>query len=225
MSTANSFLVGDRVSLHSLQTQSLNGKKGTIAKFVKDEGRWAVKIDGVTGVPKKIKPSNLKHQDTIAVVVVPPTGDIRYEDVPVTSLEAYVQAKQAFLEDSRSNNIYHYYRLPEDKIGYMTMKVNDSFLNYPVNTNLVRLGWTSPAETIQGTVVVSFSNEQQTMTPTLYEPYELVTVKRLLNELAEARVPRHPTRNRIAKGHYLRLDPMPGIKCRCLDARSEEDED
>jgi hypothetical protein len=52
---SSTFSSGDRVVLHSLNTEALNGKKGIIKKYIKENGRWAVKVDNVK-VLKTIQP-------------------------------------------------------------------------------------------------------------------------------------------------------------------------
>jgi hypothetical protein len=105
---SSTFSSGDRVVLHSLKTETLNGKKGTIKKYVKDDGRWAVKVDNVKEL-KCIQPKNLKLPDTVAAVLIPTDGEIYYKEYPARSLEKRVEAMKKDIDDPYGgmSNYYH----------------------------------------------------------------------------------------------------------------------
>jgi hypothetical protein len=218
---SSTFSSGDRVVLHSLNTETLNGKKGTIKKYIKETGRWAVTVDNDKKLLKTIQPKNLKLQDTVAAVIIPTDGKIYYKEYPARSLEKRVQAMQKDIDDPYGgmSNYYHYYRRSgESELGYMSFTAADSFQNQPVNSNLTALGWNSRAgNNIQGQVIVQFSDGGLTGDTTYYEPYDLDTVKSLVKELEEARTPGHPTRDRCARGHYRTLPATPGITAKFSD--------
>ena len=100
----HSFAVGDRVTLHGLQNaKELNGKKGEIKKYAADEERWAVKMDGSGDACKKVKPENLKPQDTVACVVIPPQGEICYKELLSVQLRDRVDAIRQIIQDPCGN--------------------------------------------------------------------------------------------------------------------------
>ena len=206
---------GNRVTLHSLKTIAMNDKNGELMSFLKDEGRWAVKIDGFPNRKdwKKIKPQNLKIEDTVGVVVIPPEGDIYYTRLPTTSGQAFLGAIEKRFKFGGSHDYYHYYNLPTGDIGWMTMAINDMFVNTKPNLNLEKLGWNSNDATyIEGTVVIYFSSDlRESEEIFFYEPYELNIVKMLVRELAEARTRGHPTRERMIEGIYKSLPLMPHV--------------
>jgi hypothetical protein len=217
---SSTFSSRDRVVLHSLNTEALNGKKGTIKKYIKETGRWVVKVDSVK-VLKTIQPKNLKLQDTVAAVIIPTDGEIYYKEYPARSLEKRVQAMQKDIDDpyGGSCNYYHYYRRSgESELGYMSFTAADLFKDQPVNSNLTALGWNSrPDNKIQGQVIVQFSDGGLTGDTTYYEPYDLDLVKSLVKELEESRTSGHPTRDRCARGHYRTLPATPGITAKFSD--------
>jgi hypothetical protein len=213
MATTTSDLAkGKRVILHGLNTTALNGKKGEIIKLVED--RWAVRVDGEDKTLKTIKPENLKLQETVSVVVIPPhRGSIYYTDLPATDLQQWSDATKALLEDTRCNNYYHYYWLPGGVVGWMTMTMNDLFQKEQhLNVNLQELGWSGPNE-IYGTVVISFGTDSRESPLYFFDSYSMDIVEKLLRELVEARTMGHPTRERIAVGEYMHLPAMPSVKC------------
>jgi hypothetical protein len=217
---SSTFSSGDRVVLHSLSTVALNGKKGIINKYIKENGRWAVKVDSVKDL-KTIQPKNLKLQDTIAAVIIPTEGEIYYKEYPARSLEKRVEAMKKDIDDpyGGTSNYYHYYRRRgESELGYMTFTTADLFRNQPVNSNLTALGWNSrPDNKIQGQVIVQFSDGGLMGDTTFYEPYDLDLVKSLVNELEAARTLGNPVRDRCARGQYRTLPATPGIIAKFSD--------
>jgi hypothetical protein len=203
---------GKRVILHGLNTTALNGKKGEIIKLVED--RWAVRVDGAGKTLKTIKPENLKLQETVSVVVIPPRrGSIYYTDLPATDLREWVDATTALLEDTRCNDYYHYYWLPGGVVGWMTMTMNDLFKKEQhLNLNLQDLGWSGPDE-IYGTVVISFGSDSRESPFYLFDSYSMDIVEQLLCELVQARTDGHPTQERIANGEYMHLPAMRRVEC------------
>jgi hypothetical protein len=219
---SSTFSSGDRVVLHSLNTETLNGKKGTIDKFVKDEGRWAVKVDKVNGL-KSILPKNLKFQDTVAAVVIPTEGAIYFKEYPARTLDERIEALKSDIDDPYGNtsNYYYYYRRNgESALGYMTFTAADTFRTQPINSNLTTLGWNSrPDNTIQGPVVIQFSDGgiNETGDTMYWEPYDLDTVKTMVKELQQARTSGHPTRDKCARGDYRTLAATPGVLAKFSD--------
>jgi len=51
--------VGDRVKLHSLKSKKLNGKSGRIISPLNEDGRWPIRVDGMSK-GFNVKPANLK---------------------------------------------------------------------------------------------------------------------------------------------------------------------
>ena len=209
---------GVRVTLHSLKTTEMNNKNGTVMKWVKEEGRWAIKIDDYPTKTswKKIKPQNLKRQDTIGVVVIPPDKDMYYQRLPITTLKDHTHAESALLEGTCGGHYYHYFYLPNGDIGWMSMAYNDLFINTKINDNLSKLGWNAPdnrSTYMEGTVVVSFHTDGTQPNMKFYEPYDMDTVKMLVKELAEARTDDHPRRERMMAGMYTSLPLRPCVPC------------
>lgn len=217
---SSTFSPGDRVVLHSLNTETLNGKEGIIEKYIKQTGRWAVKVDNIKQL-KTIHPKNLKLQDTVAAVIIPTDGKIYYKEYPARSLEERVKAMQNDIEDPYGgmSNYHHYYRRSgESELGYMTFTTADLFQDQPVNSNLTALGWNSrPGNEIHGQVIVQFSDGGLTGDTTFYEPYDLDTVKSLVQELEAARTPGSATRDRCARGYYRTLPATPGVLAKFSD--------
>mmetsp|Transcript_19561 Transcript_19561/g.24662 ORF Transcript_19561/g.24662 Transcript_19561/m.24662 type:complete len:349 (+) Transcript_19561:45-1091(+) len=60
------FGVGDRITLQGLKMDELNGRSGTITKYIAHEGRWEVKIDGYTCAVKVIT-EHLRYEVPIRV--------------------------------------------------------------------------------------------------------------------------------------------------------------
>jgi hypothetical protein len=198
----------------------MNGKKGTIQKYVKDDERWSVKVDNVREL-KTIQAKNLKLQDTVAAVVIPTDGAIYYKEYPSRSLAKRVEAIKKDIDDPYgcSSNYYHYYRRKgESELGNMTFKTADTFQDQPVNSNLTALGWNSrPDNQIQGQVIVQFSDGGLTGDTTYYEPYDLDIVKEMVIELEQARTTGHPTRDWCSRGYYRTLEATPGVLAKFSD--------
>jgi hypothetical protein len=243
--TATEFNVGDRVTLHSLKTVSLNGRKGEIRKYSSAEERWAVKLDTdteddddgdgkhnnqttktttTTPLLKTVKAQNLKPQDSISLVVIPPKGAIFYKDVPASTYSEWVASREACFAPEQefcdSQEIHHhtFLLLPDGNRGVLQLETQELFTDdLPLNENMAELGWGKYAEKIQGTVVVSFfyeENNEEIEDPAtmLLEPYNVDTVKLLLREMAAVRTPGHPpTAQRIAAGNYMKLPARPAI--------------
>jgi len=60
MSSEAELKVGDRVKLHSLKSKKLNGKSGRIISPLNKDGRWPLRVDGMSK-GFNVKPSNLKR--------------------------------------------------------------------------------------------------------------------------------------------------------------------
>ena len=144
------------------------------------------------------------------MVVIPPEGDTYYIGLPTTSQKAFFDANRKLFEFSCTTNYYHYYNLPDGRLGWMTMELNDMYVITKSNFNLKKLGWNSNDATyVEGTVVISFSPDSRgTEDIYLYEPYDMDIVKMLVRELAEARTIGYPTHERISEGIYKSLPLM-----------------
>uniref|UniRef100_A0A7S1UVK9 Uncharacterized protein n=1 Tax=Grammatophora oceanica TaxID=210454 RepID=A0A7S1UVK9_9STRA len=165
---SNDLAIGSRVVLKDLVSgKALNGRKGSIQKFVESEGRFAVKLDDARdNVLKTIKPQNLEKQSTVAVVVIPPENSMRYEEVPGKTLGGKdYEANRRFIESGRTECHTHSFRLkhlPRGKRGIMMMIMNDGMAgwdNLPVNQTMASCGWGHIREEIRGSVVLKFFYE------------------------------------------------------------------
>lgn len=100
---------------------------------------------------QKVKPENLKPQDTVVCVVIPPQGEIYYKELPSLQLRDRVDAARQIIEDPCGNtsSYFHYYWLPNKQIiGWMTLICADIFRDQPTNENLSKLGWNTEARRI-----------------------------------------------------------------------------